>query len=75
MEESPLHLGRQEKETESSDAANTKARKVKFVPDAGSVAASTQQPLGSKSQASPSCRVMTCLLHGMCLRPHQRVCE
>ncbi|XP_059983045.1 RNA-binding protein 20 isoform X4 [Lagenorhynchus albirostris] len=27
MEESPLHLGRQEKETESSDAANTKGRK------------------------------------------------
>lgn len=44
MEESPSSVGRQEKETESSDAENTRTRKVKFVLGAGSVATLAQQP-------------------------------
>lgn len=46
MEENPPSVGRQEKETESSDTENRKARKVKFVPDAGSVAALGPQVTG-----------------------------
>lgn len=56
MEESPPSVGRQEKETESSDTENRRARKVKFVPDAGSVATLAKWLRGTKSQASPSHR-------------------
>ena len=56
MEENPPSVGRQEKETESSDTENRRARKVKFVPDAGSVAAPAQRLWDPKSQASSSHR-------------------
>lgn len=58
MEESPPSAGRQEKEHESSDPENTRTKKVKFVPNAGSVAMSAGQPLGTKSQESLPCPVM-----------------
>lgn len=58
MEESTPSAGRQEKENESSDPENTRTKKVKFVPNAGSVASSVRQPFRTKSQESLSCPVM-----------------
>ena len=43
MEENSPSVGRQEKETESSDPENTTTKKVKLVPDTDGIAPSAQR--------------------------------